>query len=101
VGGVISDAVIRFPADSGAPHEEPAGHYSVRELDSISKPKIPLMKTSTRNQASGTAKIAKGKTKAVAGKVTRNRTMQAKGRAQEMAGKMQRAVGTRQKNRGE
>jgi len=58
------------------------------------------MKVSTRNKAAGTVNIAKGKTKAVAGKITGNRTLQAKGRAQEIGGKMQKAVGARQKSRG-
>lgn len=58
------------------------------------------MKVSTRSKTAGTANVAKGKTKAVVGKATGNRTLQAKGRAQEIGGKMQKAVGVRQKAKG-
>jgi len=55
------------------------------------------MKVSTRNKAAGEANIIKGKTKAAAGKITRNPNLRARGRAQEVAGRIQKAVGASQK----
>jgi uncharacterized protein YjbJ (UPF0337 family) len=88
------------------PHQPQAGTAvavigrSLMALATDSTTQPDYMKASTRNKNSGTANIVKGKTKAAAGKVTGNRTLQAKGRAQEFAGKVQRSVGARQKARG-
>ena len=59
------------------------------------------MKASTINKSRGTANIAKGKVKEVAGRATRSPRLELKGTAQKVAGNIQRAVGKRQKARGE
>lgn len=58
------------------------------------------MKASTRNTAAGDINIAKGKTKAVTGKLVRSPVLEAKGRAQTAVGRIQKSVGTRQKAEG-
>ncbi len=67
---------------------------------SLRRNPINEMKASTRNKTAGSAKIAKGKTKAIAGKATGKRLLQAKGRVQEAAGKVQKKIGSRQKAEG-
>jgi uncharacterized protein YjbJ (UPF0337 family) len=59
------------------------------------------MKASSKNLGRGTANVAKGKTKEVAGKAVGNPKLLLKGKAQKEVGKVQRTVGKRQKVRGE
>ena len=48
------------------------------------------MKSSTTDKVQGAARQAKGKVKEVAGKATKNRSLQAEGAAEKVAGKAQR-----------
>jgi uncharacterized protein YjbJ (UPF0337 family) len=51
------------------------------------------MKSSTKNQAAGNAKIASGKVKETTGRLVGNRRLEATGKADQAEGKVQKKVG--------
>ena len=51
------------------------------------------MKSSTKNQATGTAKIASGKIKETAGKLVGNPRLEASGKADQVEGRVQKKIG--------
>jgi uncharacterized protein YjbJ (UPF0337 family) len=56
------------------------------------------VKSSTQDNAEGTWHKVKGKVKEIAGKVTRNPTLEAKGRVEGKTGKLQGMIGRIKKN---
>lgn len=62
----------------------------------INPPKI--MKSSIRNQAAGSAKIAAGKVKSGTGRVVGNQRLQASGQADQAEGRVQKKVGQIQRD---
>ena len=53
----------------------------------------PPMKSSTKNQATGTAKIASGKVKETTGRLVGNPRLEAKGKSEQTEGRLQKKVG--------
>jgi uncharacterized protein YjbJ (UPF0337 family) len=51
------------------------------------------MKSSTKNQATGNAKIASGKIKETAGRIVGNPRVEAKGKSDQTEGRLQKKVG--------